>query len=70
MPTSINEILDKYDELSYEDKEYVIDILNKRIIEYRRMQISKRGEEAVKNYQEGNSKIGSAEDLFKDLEND
>lgn len=70
MSVSINDILEKYDELPFEDKEYVFDILKHRMIDYRRKEIAERGYQAEKDYIEGKSKTGSIEDLFKDLHSD
>jgi hypothetical protein len=70
MSTVIDELLDKYDELSFEEKEYLLDVLQHRIVEYRRMEMAEKLEQAEKDYLDGKSKSGSVDDLFEDLEND
>jgi hypothetical protein len=63
----INDILDQFDNLNFEDKEYLHDIISKRLIENRREQIKQAGIEAEKDYREGRAKSGTVADLLKDL---
>ncbi|OGF58430.1 MAG: hypothetical protein A2Y62_04440 [Candidatus Fischerbacteria bacterium RBG_13_37_8] len=62
--------MEDFNELSLEDREYVIEIINKQLIEAKRDAIAKRVKEARANYKKGKSKTGSAEHLLKDLESD
>lgn len=47
-----------------------MDTLNKRIHENRRAEIAQRGEEAQKNYQNGNVISGTVTDLMKAIDDD
>ena len=68
MEKLINVVIESFEKLEMEDKEYVFDLLKKHIVEMRRDKIYKRAEEAFDNYTKGNVQKGSIEDLFKDLE--
>lgn len=64
---TLNEVLEETEHLDIDDREYLLDILSKRLVELRRAEISKRVKEAVKSYKEGNVKSGKLGDLWKDL---
>jgi hypothetical protein len=66
----INEIIENWDNLTIDDKEYTIEILQKDLIQSRREQIILRTKEAESNYNKGLIKSGTVENLFEDLEND
>jgi hypothetical protein len=68
MENLMNVVIESFEKLEMEDKEYVFDLLKKHIIEMRRDRIYKRAEEAFDNYTKGNVQKGSIEELFKDLE--
>ncbi len=64
---TLDRVLDEAEHLEIDDREYLLDILSKRLVEQKRMEISKRVKEAVKAYKEGNVKRGNLESLWKDL---
>jgi len=64
---TLNKVLEETEHLDLDDREYLLDILSKRLVELRRTEISKRVKEAVTAYKEGNVKSGSFDDLWKDL---
>lgn len=64
----LNNIVENFSELSLEDKEYVLDIFHKQIIESRREKLLARAREAEMNLVKGNVKKGSVKDLYEDLE--
>jgi hypothetical protein len=71
MQTSVlNNLVEEFQGLPFEDKEYVYNIFEKQLIESRREAILKRAIESKQNYEQGNFKSGSAADLLEDLEND
>lgn len=70
MKTNVNTIIDDWGHLPLEDREYVVDILNKQIVEARREKIAKRSTKALSNLKKGKVSKGSAKDLYKELEND
>lgn len=64
---TLNKVLEETEHLDIDDREYLLDILSKRLVEFRRTEISKRVKEAVKSYKKGNVKSGTLDDLWKDL---
>jgi len=67
---TINRIIDDFNELPFEDREYAIELIQKQLIEAKRERIVRRVKEAETNLRKGKVKRGTMEDLFKDLEND
>lgn len=53
---TVNEVLDEMEHLDVDDKEYVFDILSKRLLELRRARLSNRVKEAEAAYKEGKVK--------------
>jgi len=64
---TLDKILEEAEHLEFDDREYLLNILSKRQIELRRVEISKRVKETLKAYKEGNVKSGKLEELWKDL---
>ncbi|HNS79793.1 MAG: hypothetical protein WBJ54_08150 [Syntrophorhabdus sp.] len=67
---TLNRIIDDFNELSFEDKEYAIELIQKQLIEAKRERIVRRSKEVETNLRKGKVKRGTMEDLLKDLEND
>jgi len=67
---SINSVINIFKDLSFPDKEYALEILQKQLIEERRGLIARRIEEARANYKSGKVKRGTVKDLLKDLDSD
>ena len=67
---AINSILNEIEWLSEDDKDYLLEIIYKQLVEYKRESILHRAKEAETNYNTGSIKKGSADDLLKDLKND
>lgn len=67
---TLNRIIDDFNELPFEDKEYAIELIQKQLIEAKRERIMRRAKEAQTNLRKGKVKRGTMEDLLKDLEND
>ncbi len=65
--TSVKDVLKEIEGLDIEDQAYILDILNKRFIESRRMEIAKRGKEAEQAHNKGEVPIGTFETMWKDL---
>ncbi len=71
MPTTeINRVIEGFNLLPLDEKEYVANIIHKQFIEYRREQILQRANDARNDLKQGNVKCGSLQDLYKDLEDD
>jgi len=64
---TFDKVLDETEQLNIEDREYLLDILSKRLIEEKRMEISRRVIEAEKAYKAGKVKKGKLDNLWKDL---
>lgn len=64
---TINEVLEETEHLGIDDREYLLNILSKRLVDLKRAAISKRAKEAVRVYKAGNVKSGKFSDLWKDL---
>ncbi len=67
---TLNRIIDDFNELPFEDREYAIELIQKQFIEAKRERIVRRAKEAETNLRKGKVKRGAIEDLLKDLEND
>jgi hypothetical protein len=67
---TLNRIIDDFNELPFEDREYAIELIQKQLIEAKRERIVLRVKEAQTNLRKGKVKKGTIEDLYKDLEND
>jgi hypothetical protein len=68
--TSLNRLIEDFNELPFEDREYAVELIRKQLIEAKRERIVGRAKEAMLNLKKGKVKRGSGEDLLKDLEND
>jgi len=64
---TLDKVLEEAEHLEFDDREYLLNILSKRQVELRRVEISKRVKEALKAYKDGNVKSGKLEELWKDL---
>ena len=67
---SLNKLVEHFNELTFDDKEYAVQLIQKQLIEAKREGIIIRAREAMSNLKKGKVKRGSAGDLLKDLEND
>lgn len=67
---SFQELIESVEALSIEDREMLVEIINKRIIEQRRDRLVAEMEESLEAYSRGDVRIGTVYDLIKDLEED
>jgi hypothetical protein len=67
---TLNKIIEEFNHLPLDDKEYAVEVIEKQLIEAKRAAIAKRAKEAIVNFKKGNSKIGNIKELYKDLESD
>ena len=65
---TLNKVIDDFRKLPLDEKEYVIDIIEKQMIEAKREAISRRAKRAIFNLRRGAVKRGNVKDLYKDLE--
>jgi hypothetical protein len=64
MTTSrFQDIIDSVESLSVEDQDYLFDLIRKRRIEKRRLEIKQNGEETLKALATGTAKKGTGEEI-------
>jgi len=68
--TTLNKIIDDFNELPFEDRGYAVKLIQKQFIEAKRVRIAQRAKEAEANVKKGRARKGTVEDLIRDLEND
>lgn len=64
---TMNGVLESIEKLDIDEQVYISNVLSKRLIELRRLEIAKRAIEAEQAYKEGKTKKGSFKDLWKDI---
>lgn len=71
MKTSdVNKLIDDFNSLQPEEKEFAAEIIRKAYAEAAREGIRKNAGKALKNLKKGKVTKGSVKDLYKDLEHD
>ena len=68
--TVLNKLIDDFNELPFEDREYALELIQKQLVEAKRETILRRAEEAEDNLKKGLVKKGTVQDLMRDLESD
>lgn len=68
--SSFQELIETVEALPLEDREILVEIINKRIIEQRREELEDDMEESLEAYQKGEVRVGTVDDLLKDLKED
>jgi hypothetical protein len=59
--------IDAIEALELEDQETLIDLVRRRLIEQRRIEIARHASETLQAVREGNARYGTVSDLQKDL---
>lgn len=67
---TLNKVIRDFSLLPLDDKEYVVDIVEKQLIEAKRDSIVRRAKKAMGNLRKKTVKKGTVKDLYKDLEID
>ncbi|MBM2814067.1 MAG: hypothetical protein HW421_829 [Ignavibacteria bacterium] len=70
MQAELNIIVDQFNQLEYENQEFLVDIFQKQIIEKKREKLIHEIELAESNIKAGKFKRGSVDELMRDLEDD
>ncbi|MDT3739861.1 MAG: hypothetical protein RO257_10230 [Candidatus Kapabacteria bacterium] len=65
--STITEVIENWETLDLEDKEFSFEIMKKGLIESQRDSLVERIKEAKQNYYEGKVRTGSAKDLFREV---
>ena len=66
--TALNKLIEDFEGLSVDEKEYALDLVKKQLIEAKRNALAKRAREAVANLRKGRVKKGTVKDLYGDIE--
>ena len=68
--TSFQEIIDSMEQLSFDEQDYLFELIKKRRIEKRRSEIAADAKATLEAFLQGKAKKGSVEDLIADLLDD
>ncbi len=68
--SSFQELLESVESLPLDDQQMLLDIINMRIIEKRRDELVADMEESLEAYRKGEARIGTVDDLLRDLDKD
>ncbi len=68
--SSFQELIESVEALPLDDQEILMDIINRRIIEQRRDELVADMEESMQAYRKGEVRIGTVDDLLRDLDED
>ena len=68
--SSFQELIESVEALPLDDQEILMDIINRRIIEQRRDELVADMEESLQAYRKGEVRIGTVDDLLRDLDED
>ncbi len=68
--TTLDRLIDDFKQLPLDDKEYVVDVIGKQLIEAKREAIARRAKAAMTNLRKGKIKKGTVKELYRDLESD
>ncbi|MGD1703372.1 hypothetical protein [Dapis sp. BLCC M229] len=64
---SFQEIIDSIEKLSIDEQDYLFELIKKRRIEKRRLEIAANAQATLKSLKEGTAKIGNVDNLITDL---
>lgn len=67
---TITKLIEEFNLLPLDDKEFAAEIIRKQLVEARRNAIAKRVKEVQSNFKKGMIKRGTVKELYKDLEGD
>ena len=67
---TVNEAYSIYNELQIEDKEFLLDLIKKQIVEARREAILAKAKAAESNYLNGKAFHGNVDEVMEFLDND
>jgi hypothetical protein len=67
---TLNEVLNEFNRLPLGEKEYVVEVMERQLIEAKREAIAKRAKKTMTNLRKGAVRKGTIRELYKDLESD
>ena len=65
---TLNKVIEDFRKLSLPEREYVIEIIGKQLIEAKREAILRRAKRTIPNLKKGAVKKGTVKELYEDLE--
>ena len=65
--TSFQEIIDSIEKLSIDEQDYLFELIKKRRIEKRSLEIAVNAQATLECFKQGTAKIGTVNDLIADL---
>jgi len=68
--TTLNKLIENFSHLPLDDREYLIEVIKKQLIEAKRDIIAKKAKEAMTNLKRRKIKTGTVKELYEDLESD
>ena len=68
--SNIDKVIEDFNHLPPDDKEYVAEIIRKQLIELKRDRLSERAREARMNLERGTVKTGTVKELMEDMDSD
>jgi len=68
--SDFQELIESVEALPLDDREILMDIINRRIIEQKREELVADMEESLQAYRKGEIRIGTVDDLLRDLDED
>lgn len=68
--SQIDKVIDDFEDLPLESKEYTLELLNKILTEARREEIFQNTQKSESEYMAGNTKTGTPGEIINWLEND
>ncbi|MDJ1173447.1 hypothetical protein [Roseofilum capinflatum] len=63
----LQELIDSIEQLSIEEQDYLFELIRKRRIEQRRLEIAANTEALKQEFKQGSAKRGTVDDLIADL---
>ena len=68
--SSFQELIESVEALPLDDQQILMDIINRHIIEQRREELFSDMEESLEAYRKGEVRVGTVDDILKDLDED
>lgn len=67
---TVNKLIEEFDLLPLDDKEYATEVIKKQLIEAKREAIARRAKTAMASFRKKMTKRGTVRELYKDMESD
>ena len=67
---TVNKLIQEFNLLPLDDKEYATEVMKKQLIEAKREAIARRAKTAMASFRKKMTKRGTVKELYKDMESD